>query len=166
MALIPSLQISYLGGTIVLTDATVYGAPEYERNQVTVNFKLEKVTSGSQTEISLPVYDEVTVVSVSQSVNDGFYIGTLTITPNDLSGDLTDSEPAFVTDALETCRDNARDDMECTCCENSKVRFEKFNKIRVAKLVIDELVSEGKHSLAQCILEGVQSLCSTKSDCT
>lgn len=82
MALTP--QITYQpqnqSRLLIVTDTTEYGAPELNRNEVSVTLQAFKVKSGVATEIPL-TYDPLTVTAWSFAIGgDGWYRLVITIT--------------------------------------------------------------------------------------
>ena len=165
----PIISIIEGNKTLVLTDETVYGGLNPTREEVTVEFKLVRKLSNGNKEVMLPLYDSETVSSVEVSSVDGWYEGTIFITDINTGEVLSSIVNYFRITDLNTCRLKFRESYICACCEGNEdvCAQENFMKIDVVIRIIIELVSEDNYSEAQCLIEGIETLCnkSKKKNC-
>lgn len=143
-------------GDIIITDTTVYGGANPDRNQVTVDFVVNRVLSGNQNVgVSLPTYDPATVTNLTATdLKDGRHVVTMTITDPITPGTPSTTVTVFRFDDLDAERIKALSDYQCDCCGNG---LDYALELKMFQDGIIEQIANNNFQDAQCLLEAIQT---------
>lgn len=144
MALQPTLSYvsSNLSRILTVTDTTVYGSPELNRNQVSVVLRAYKVKAGVTTEYTL-TYNPLTVTAWTIDINgDGWYRLVLEITEIDNPENVVTRQYDFILmDKLCSCfvKTSYKMFKDSTCgCENISGLYCLEGQIRGLEVLVQQ----------------------------
>jgi hypothetical protein len=153
-----SLQVTSDG--VIATDDTVYdagGVPA--RNTVTVNFEAYLTVGDTETQLTLPTYDEDTVSSITIDLSQDGKLRVV-MTASDGVDDNEDEEIIVAYQHLLECLEEKRTDFFNNCCEDVTVC--EISPIMKLTLAIEQIQDDNANELydnALCILNGAAVLC-------
>lgn len=160
MALTPIATPSLTDNNLTVTDDTVYGGAESDRADVTVDFTAQRIISSGPVDVSVPAYDNTTVVSILlESLVDGHYQVTMSI--NDIPNNeiVTTVVDVLVYHGLVTCRNEKLIEWGCACCEAGSALEETTYRLDATVSALEYAESVNNYADAQCIIEAAQPLC-------
>lgn len=160
----PILTVSYVGGKIIVTDETIYGGANPEREDYLIEFTvIYKGASHTEKTVALNDYDPATVSEVFGTVGDGRYYITMEITGAE---EITFTQDVLIYDNLAACVEDKKDAfINSTCCEGDPSgTYEEYSKVALMLELIQEIDDSGKgYNKAQCLLEYAFTFCKTSN---